>query len=175
MTQPIVDQLRFARSEFRRSLLNVTESEGIVRIPPMNSISWMLAHVAEHEQRYWLTMRASIVIVPSLPGLAGYGQPASTPPLNQMWDAWHRVTREVDGYLDELTTVDLTEPYVADGTPLTESVGTRLLCTTYHYWYHTGEAQAVRQLLGHTNLPEFVGDIGVEAPYRREDEATVDD
>ncbi|MFN8512118.1 MAG: hypothetical protein U0841_05920 [Chloroflexia bacterium] len=34
----------------------------------------------------------------------------------------------------------------------------------YHYWFHNGEAQAVRQLLGHTDLPTFVGDIQDEAP-----------
>jgi hypothetical protein len=37
-----------------------------------------------------------------------------------------------------------------------------------HYWFHTGESQAVRQLLGHLNLSDFVGDIGREAPYRPE-------
>src|SRR5579875_1056397 len=35
----------------------------------------------------------------------------------------------------------------------------------YHYWYHTGENAAIRQMLGHINLPEFVGDIDGEAPY----------
>ncbi|MFN8540431.1 MAG: hypothetical protein U0232_23510 [Thermomicrobiales bacterium] len=34
----------------------------------------------------------------------------------------------------------------------------------YHYWFHNGEAQAVRQLLGHTDPPTFVGDIQDEAP-----------
>jgi hypothetical protein len=38
---------------------------------------------------------------------------------------------------------------------------------TYHYWFHLGEAQAVRQALGHTSLPSFVGDIA-QAPYRPE-------
>ena len=37
----------------------------------------------------------------------------------------------------------------------------------YHYWYHTGENLAIRQLLGHTDLPEFVGNIDDEAPYRK--------
>jgi hypothetical protein len=40
-----------------------------------------------------------------------------------------------------------------------------LLRTIYHYWYHTGENMGIRQGLGHTNLPEFVGDIDAEAPY----------
>ena len=35
----------------------------------------------------------------------------------------------------------------------------------YHYWYHTGEIMSIRQLLGHANLPEFVGNIDDEAPY----------
>jgi hypothetical protein len=38
----------------------------------------------------------------------------------------------------------------------------------YHYWYHTGENAAIRQNLGHTGLPNFVGDIDGEAPYRAE-------
>jgi hypothetical protein len=39
---------------------------------------------------------------------------------------------------------------------------------TYHYWYHIGEGQAVRQLLGHAKLPQFIGNIHVEAPYEPE-------
>ena len=55
--------------------------------------------------------------------------------------------------------------------PLAEgfgSVGTFLRRTTYHYWYHLGEALAVRQMLGHGDLPDFVGDIDSHAPYRPE-------
>jgi hypothetical protein len=37
----------------------------------------------------------------------------------------------------------------------------------YHYWFHLGEAFAIRQLLGHRDLPEFVGDMS-EAVYRPE-------
>jgi len=36
----------------------------------------------------------------------------------------------------------------------------------YHYWYHNGENMAIRQQLGQSNLPEFVGNIDDEAPYR---------
>ena len=38
----------------------------------------------------------------------------------------------------------------------------------YHYWFHLGEAYAIRQLLGHPDLPEFVGDMS-EALYRAEE------
>jgi hypothetical protein len=34
----------------------------------------------------------------------------------------------------------------------------------YHYWFHLGESQAIRQMLGHRDLPTFVGEIN-SAPY----------
>lgn len=49
-----------------------------------------------------------------------------------------------------------------------QTVGSVLRRITYHYWYHTGETQAIRQMLGHKDLPEYVGDIEIEAPYRPE-------
>jgi hypothetical protein len=36
----------------------------------------------------------------------------------------------------------------------------------YHYWYHLGENMAIRQQLGQSHLPQFVGDIDNKAPYR---------
>jgi hypothetical protein len=36
----------------------------------------------------------------------------------------------------------------------------------YHYWFHIGEILAIRQILGHPRLPEFVGDLEKLAPYR---------
>jgi len=45
--------------------------------------------------------------------------------------------------------------------------GTRLHRTTYHYWFHLGESQAIRQLLGHTKLPTFVGGFA-KSRYRPE-------
>ena len=52
--------------------------------------------------------------------------------------------------------------------PDDSSIGTYLLRNIYHYWYHLGEALAARQVLGHTALPDFVGDIDGLAPYRPE-------
>jgi hypothetical protein len=85
-----------------------------------------------------------------------------------MWSAWYKVTAEADKYLDTLTPEIMQKFLLRDGKPVDESIGTLLMRNLYHYWYHTGEAAAVRQLLGHTNLPEFVGDIS-EAPYQPED------
>ena len=40
----------------------------------------------------------------------------------------------------------------------------------YHYWFHIGEAHAIRQMLGHPDLPQFVGDMST-AIYRPEEQA----
>jgi len=34
-----------------------------------------------------------------------------------------------------------------------------LMRNLYHYWYHMGEIGSIRQLLGHKDVPEFVGDM----------------
>ena len=47
--------------------------------------------------------------------------------------------------------------------------------TIYHYWYHNGENQAIRQQLGHKKLPVFVGNLDDRAPYRPEAIAATDD
>jgi uncharacterized damage-inducible protein DinB len=82
-----------------------------------------------------------------------------------MWSVWRTVTAAADQYLDALTVDRMGTHLLLDGQPIDESVGTMLLRVIYHYWYHTGEAAAVRQLLGHRDLPEFVGDMDA-APFQ---------
>jgi uncharacterized damage-inducible protein DinB len=106
-------------------------------------------------------------LAPGLGDLVGTGRPASTPPLAEMWSVWRRVTAAADEYLDTLTADRMGTFLLRDGRPVKESLGTMLMRTIYHYWFHTGEAAAVRQLLGHTGLPEFVGDMSA-ATYRPE-------
>lgn len=166
MAHPLVEQLRYARSEFQRSLAGITDEEACKRFRTMNSISWMIGHMAWQEQRYWITFPGGAVLVSRVNELTANGGPPSTPPLADMWSDWETVTRAADEFLDSLTAERLTEHFEVNGRQIPENIGTRMLRTTYHYWYHNGEAQAVRQLLGHTDLPEFVGDIGDEAPYR---------
>jgi hypothetical protein len=165
MTHPLVTQLRFTRSEFKRGLEGVTDEEARRRFGPMNCISWMIAHLASQEQRYWLTVPSGLTAVAAVNELAAYGRPATTPPLEEMWQAWDTITQATNPFLDGVTSESLTTHFVVNGTPRDESIGSMLRRTTYHYWFHIGESQAVRQLLGHSELPEFVGAIHAEAPY----------
>ncbi len=52
---PIVDQLRFTRAEWLRALRGTPEADGRRRVEPMNSIGWIVGHLAWQEQRYFLT------------------------------------------------------------------------------------------------------------------------
>lgn len=167
MTHPLVEQLRFARSELRRCLDGVSEEDAIRRLEPMNSISWIVGHLADQENRYWVLLGQGERIAPELRKLVGFGQPASTPPLLEMWAAWSEVTARADVYLDTLDPERLASFFMWRDKPIEENVGTLLLRNIFHYWYHTGEANAIRQLLGHKQVPEFVGDIS-SAAYRHE-------
>jgi len=184
MPHPLVTQLRFARSEFVRCLEGVSDEDARHRIMPMNCISWMVGHMAAQEQYYFVFFDQRKVPRPKLNKLVGFGQPASTPPLADMWQAWHDITAATDAFMDAVTTEQLSTNPEQDPKELEDSlfgtaseealkrivaqnyvrsrenIGTMLLRTTYHYFYHTGEAHAVRQQLGHPDLPYFVrGDM----------------
>ena len=62
MPHPLVDQLRFTRSEFRRGLAKVTAAESVHRFLPMNCMSWNVGHLAWQEQRYFLRYRVRRVM-----------------------------------------------------------------------------------------------------------------
>lgn len=168
MTHPRIDQFRFARREWRRGLEGVTEEEGARHFAAMNCISWIVGHLAWHEQRTFLTRPQAQTPYPQLNTLYAYGAPMVTPSLAESLDLWERVTAAADPYLDLLDPAALALDLPSGGQPSGQSAGSALLRITYHYWYHTGEIQAIRQLLGHTNLPEYVGDIETEAPYGAE-------
>jgi hypothetical protein len=161
---PLVDQLRFTRSEFVRGLGDVGDPLAQRRFGKMNCISWMVGHLAWQEQRYWLYRAQGQVLIPELNELLAYGKPASTPPVEEMWAAWRQVTRSADPWLDQLTSESLQAPLALGFS----SVGTFIHRVIYHYWYHLGEGLAVRQLLEQSDLPEFVGDIDSQAPYQPE-------
>ena len=168
MTHPLVDQLRFTRREFKRGLEGLTEAEASQRFLPMNCISWNVGHLAWQEQRYWLLRAQNQILLPDINEKFAYGAPASTPSLADVWQAWHTITQATGPWLDAATTDKLDSPVIVNGESLGTNWGSLLLRVIYHYWYHTGENLAIRQNLGHAGLPQFVGDIDEEAPYRPE-------
>jgi len=168
MTHPLVDQFRFTRSEWLRGLEGIAEDDATRHFGPMNCISWIVGHLAWHEHRYWLELAQDQMLFPKLNEMYAYNALMSTPALNEMLDLWQQVTKAADAYLDTLTSETLQNDLLRDGKSVGQSLGSALRRVTYHYWFHIGEIQAIRQMLGQAALPEYVGDIETEAPYRPE-------
>lgn len=165
---PLVLQLRFTRSEFLRGIKRLDPEDARRRIEPMNSIGWNVGHLAWQEQRYFVTIGQGVTPFPDIETRFASGGPASTPPLEEVLAAWRAITRDADPWLDTLTSAGLLEHPTRNGRPLARTHGNLLQRTIYHYWFHTGENMAIRQMLGHKRLPQFVGSIDDEAPYRPE-------
>jgi hypothetical protein len=168
MPHPLVLQLRFTRNEFQRCLQGLTDADARQRLMPMNCISWNVGHLAWQEQRYFLYYAQGQMPLPQVNADFAYGAPASTPALDHVLQAWTSITRAVDPWLDALTSEDLQQHVIRHGKPTSFIFGSLILRVIYHYWYHTGENMAIRQSLGHHDLPEFVGDIDGKAPYQPE-------
>ena len=169
MAHPRVEQFRFARAEWVRGLRGLSEEDGGRRLEPINSISWMVGHLAWHERLLFIERGQGRQVERVLDAVAS-GRPATTPSLKAMWASWRRVTELADPFLDGLTSADLMRPWPHDERSEPPTCGSQLQRITYHYWDHIGEASAVRQLLGHERLAQFVGAIERDAPYRPEDD-----
>ena len=170
MPHPLVDQLRFTRSEFKRALAGVSEEDARHHFAPMNCISWTVGHMASQEQRYWLYRGQDYWLLPAIHEQYNYGARPTRRPSPACGKPGHAITAAADPWLDSLTTADLVEqrPFTFNGEPNFFTFGNLMQRVIYHYWYHTGQIMAIRQQLGHRDLPEFVGNIDDEAPYRPE-------
>lgn len=168
MPHPLVAQLRFTRSEFKRGLEGLSDEDARKRINNMNCISWIIGHLAWQEQCYWLNYAQGQLPVPKIHKEHAYGAPASTPPLAEVWEAWNTITTAADPWLDQITSNKLLEHVVRNGKQSRYIFGSLLQRVIYHYWFHTGQCSAIRRMLGHQNLAEFVGNIDDEAPYTPE-------
>ncbi len=169
MPHPLVDQLHFTRSEFKRGLARLSDDDARKRLMPMNCLSWNVGHLAWQEQRYFLFYAQGRMPLPEINKLFAYGAPACTPPLAEVWSAWETITQAVDPWLDTVTSDKLLEHVVKDGKTTPLIFGSLLQRTIYHYWYHTGENMTIRQMLGHPRLAVFVGNIDDKAPYRKDE------
>jgi uncharacterized damage-inducible protein DinB len=167
---PMVKQLYFTRSEFKRALKGLSEADARKRISPMNCISWNVGHLAWQEQRYFLYYGQGQRIMPEIETRFAYGAPASEPALKEVMEAWVLITKAADPWLDKLNSEMLQQHITRkDGKPGQRTFGSLLQRVIYHYWYHIGENMAIRQMLGHQRLPQFVGNIDGKAPYASEE------
>ncbi len=151
----LVQIQHIARKEFERGLTDLSDEDARKRIDPMNSITWIIGHVAHQHHVFFVTLPRDEDERPEYRGF-GYGSPASTPPLDVVMELWHTACDEADAWLDSATDESLTElisPWEG------ENAGTLLVRNIFHTWDYLGEISAIRQVLGH-NPPQFVDMYG---------------
>lgn len=163
--QPVVFA-RFALSEFQRGIDGLSEQDARVQMKKadgtfMNSIAHTIGHLSWH----WLAVRRYATEQPypdELRQFAFGAPPEETPPPLSQVLAYFDKARS----LDWLEGVD--EAFLDSGTRQ-ENIGTSVTRVTLHTWYHTGEVNAIRQMLGHPEIT-FVGPmIGqLEPAFRRD-------
>lgn len=171
MAHPLVLQLRFTRSEFARAWKGVSDTDARHRVEPMNCISWIIGHLTWQEQYYFLHYGQGQLPFPQINRDFANGALASTPALAEVVSAWQAITEDADPWLDTLTSTGLQQHIISQGKPIAYTFGNLVQRVIYHYWYHTGEVMAIRQLIGHTRLPQFVGALDRKAPYQPEEVA----
>jgi hypothetical protein len=145
----LAEMAAFALAEFERGLEGLTDEEARTRLTKadgsqMNAISWTVGHIAGH----WLgrpahldrySFRSTDPTPPALKEALRHLQQA------RAGIAW------IGGASDELLA---SKPANLGG----ESFGTAIMRATLHTWFHTGEINAIRQMLGHAEVP-FVGQM----------------
>jgi hypothetical protein len=159
MTIALVTQRYFARRELIRFLDCVSQQDSIQRVEPINSISWIIGHLTAQDQHQLIELARIALPDPSIPELVGIGKPASAPPLDEVWTGWRGITNKADQFLETITSQMLTTDQEKNGAPGMESAGRFSLRNIYPDWFHIGEAQAIRQVLGHRHLQQNVGDL----------------
>ncbi|MDJ0755130.1 MAG: DinB family protein [Ardenticatenaceae bacterium] len=167
MAHRIVENLWFTREKWLSGYADISAEDAVKRIGDANSVSWMVGHLACFEQFTWCQLAQGITVVEEL-RVYDFGQPATTPALNEVLEMWHKVMPVADQYLETLTTADMsTHLVLPNGAKFRDDIGTTILRHTWHYWYHLGEMRALRSGMQHKNMPQFVGNMAGYGQYSR--------
>jgi hypothetical protein len=137
--------------EFHRGIEGLTADEVLVRHEKadgsrMNAISWIVAHIASHWSNARLLAAGDEPNAPRPPG-------DGTPPDYREALALLRAATDDLGWVGAASEERMSTRYPRLGD---EMVGTFLMRAVLHTWFHTGEINAIRQLLGHPEI-RFVG------------------
>jgi len=99
-THPLVLQLKFTRSEFKRGLKGLSEEDASKRLLPMNCISWNVGHLAWQEQKYILYYGQGQMPYPEIDKVFAYGAPASMPSMRETLILWQKITQSTNAWLE---------------------------------------------------------------------------
>jgi hypothetical protein len=173
------EMTNFALMNFERGLDGLTDEEARVQLTKadgtkMNAISWLVGHMAWH----WSTMAAYANGQPQpatvRPFTVGPDADPTPPPLADALKLLSKARAESiwTATADDALLSSSSEEYRAMLCNLVpvETVGTALMRAILHTWYHTGEVNAIRQMLGHPEIV-FVGPVNGLIEWRPDDKA----
>ncbi len=158
MYEPL-ELARFALSEFQRGLEGLTEKEARTQVKKadgtkMNSISWIVGHIAGH----WLNRPNR------LKQFAPESDDTKPPPLSDVLKLLDEANEWTERWITSANDV-LMSAIPSGAGPGAESKGTGLMRTILHTWFHLGEINAIRQMLGHPEIA-FVGTMAGTVEWR---------
>jgi hypothetical protein len=152
----LVDMQHLTRKEFLRGLQGLSDEDARRRVEPMNSISWIIGHMACQERAFFVAWPQGRAAEPEYMAF-GYGSPASQPTLEEVTALWRTASEAADELLHAVDEERLRQLVVPPDLDVErENLGTRIVRNIFHYWSHIGEISAIRQVLGHTSPPQFV-------------------
>ena len=170
------DLANFALMNFERGLEGLTDEEARFCAAKadgsqMNSISFVAGHIAMH----WFTVAAYVNKTPQPPKVRPYmiGVQPTSPPLANVLEllAEARTESKWVSTADNTLLSSSSEEYRAllgNFVPV-ETVGTALMRAVFHTWFHIGEVNAIRQILGHPEII-FTGPLNGLMEWRSDDE-----
>ncbi len=142
-----VQMLYLSRKEFERNLEGLTDEDARNRIEPMNCISWIIGHVACQHRAFFVDWPAGSMTDARYQPY-GWGMRPSEPPLDEVLTLWQDVCRDSAEWL-EAATKDSLQGICREPLGNGESWGTLLVRCIFHTWFHLGEINSIRQILGH--------------------------
>lgn len=163
-----LDLARFTFSEFERGFAGLTEEEARKRIEKsdgsqMNAATWTVKHISVP----WLFAHTLGTGAPMPSGMRDYfgaGADPTPPSVDDAFALFEQAKSSTEGWLPGATDELLSTK--REGGPMpNENIGTLYLRAVLHSWFHIGEINATRQLLGHPAIP-FVGQLSDNLEWR---------
>ena len=170
------DLASFALMNFERGLEGLTDEEARFLATKadgshMNSISFIAGHIAYH----WSTVAAYANKTPQPPSVQPYkiGAQPTAPPLADVLELLAQARAESSwvSTANNALLSSSSEEYralLANLVPV-ETVGTALMRAIFHTWFHIGEVNAIRQMLGHPEII-FTGPLNGLMEWRSDGE-----
>ncbi len=156
MAHHLVRYIWHVRRELERVLDGISEADLNREVHlnddsgSINSIAWMIGHLAMQEQAYWLLFTGNELVDKNLKVYGGKVEDAKD--FAELFELWKKITEQSNAWLETATPKDLENTFEK----ARENTGSLMTRVIGHYYFHIGQIATIRKLLGY-DVPSFVG------------------